>query len=116
MNRVCITKTGDLIEMQEGGDDDPEKMDARLETLRKNALAAGYGADEIEARWVTDQEWQEILSAQPRDEAAIARAKLKEIDASSIRSIREWVAAQPNAPQWVKDYEAQAAQERVKLK
>lgn len=44
------------------------------------------------------------------------KAKLAEIDLKSIRSLREWVVAQPNAPQFIKDYEESAAAERVKLK
>ncbi len=40
---------------------------------------------------------------------------LKDIDVSSIRSIREWVVKQPDAPQFLKDYEIKAAEERMKL-
>ncbi len=34
---------------------------------------------------------------------------LKDIDVSSIRSIREWVVKQPDAPQFLKDYEIKVA-------
>lgn len=37
---------------------------------------------------------------------------LAEIDLKSIRSIREYIAAQPDAPGIIKDYEAAAFQER----
>lgn len=60
MNRVCLTKEGKLIEMQGGGDDRPDLMEMRLDTLRQNALNAGYSEDEIEVKWVTDEEWAAI--------------------------------------------------------
>ena len=40
---------------------------------------------------------------------------LKEIDLKSIRSIREYVVAKPDAPQYLKDYETAAITERTKL-
>jgi hypothetical protein len=40
---------------------------------------------------------------------------LAEIDLKSIRSIREWIAKQTDAPQYLKDYEAQAIEARAKL-
>ena len=55
MNRVCLTKDGKLIEMQSGGD-----SDAHLDTLKQNALNAGYKKDEIEVKWVTDEAWAVI--------------------------------------------------------
>ena len=39
-------------------------------------------------------------------------AKLREIDIASIRSIREYIAAQPDAPQWIKDREVEATTTR----
>jgi hypothetical protein len=66
MNRVCLTKDGKLIEMQGGGDDDPTLMDMRLNALTQNALNAGYTADQVDARWVTDEEWATIQEAQPK--------------------------------------------------
>lgn len=42
--------------------------------------------------------------------------KLKDIDFKSIRSIREWVSKQQDAPQFIKDYEDEAKEERKKLK
>ena len=93
MNRVCVKKaTGKLIEMQGGGDvarlqftewsrsinnpkdrtetaynkylaycDALETM--RLNTLKQNAINAGYIEDQIEVKWVTDEELEEILEA-----------------------------------------------------
>lgn len=52
----------------------------------------------------------------PKDLVAEAKAKLAEIDLRSIRAIREYIAKQPDAPQMLKDREAEAAAERVKLK
>ena len=60
--------------------------------------------------WVIDEE---IFKTQ---EATQALAKLKEIDLKSIRSIREWLVSQENAPQFIKDYEAEAITERAKIK
>jgi hypothetical protein len=60
MNRVCLTKDGKLIEMQGGGDDRSDLMEMRLNTLKQNALNAGYKEDEIEVKWVTDEEWAAI--------------------------------------------------------
>lgn len=45
-----------------------------------------------------------------------ALAALAAIDAASIRSIREYIASKPDAPQILKDYDAKAAAERIKLK
>lgn len=45
-----------------------------------------------------------------------ALAKLEEIDIKSIRSLREWVSKQTDAPQFLKDYEEQTKAERAKLK
>lgn len=55
MDRVCINRsTGVLIEMQSGGDDIPELMDGRLNTLLQNAINCGYKAEEVEVKWVED--------------------------------------------------------------
>jgi len=40
MNRVCLTKGGKLIEVQGGGDDRPDLMEMRLNTLKQNAINA----------------------------------------------------------------------------
>jgi len=63
MVRVCLTSKGKLIEMQRGGDDRPDLMEMRLNTLKQNALNAGYKEDEIEVKWVTDEEYAAILEA-----------------------------------------------------
>ncbi|HOG16469.1 MAG TPA: hypothetical protein PLB96_03910 [Syntrophales bacterium] len=136
MYRVCLLRaTGKLIAMQEGGkvDRSPREefkdeeeyqkhladCDAieanRLDTIKQNALRSGFAEDEIEAKWMTAEEWAAIEAAN-RDPNVPIKAKLTEIDLKSIRSLRDWVAAQPDAPQFIKDYEAAAVAERAKLK
>ncbi|MBL8518181.1 MAG: hypothetical protein JNM76_14565 [Betaproteobacteria bacterium] len=65
---------------------------------------------EIEAAWPAVQS---ALAAGAQD--AAARQKLVEIDLSSVRALREYLAARPDAPQALKDREAEAAAERAKL-
>lgn len=47
---------------------------------------------------------------------AKAKAALLALDLASIRALREYIAAKPDAPQSLKDKEAAAAAERVKIK
>ena len=64
MNRICILKaTKRILEMQSGGDDRPDLMEMRLNTLKQNALNAGHLEADIEAKWVTDEEWAVIQEA-----------------------------------------------------
>lgn len=49
------------------------------------------------------------------EEQAAIKAKLFEIDLASIRGLREYIAAKPDAPQILKDKEAEATVERDKL-
>jgi len=67
MNRVCLLKsTGKLIEMQSGGySEDLEEREKNLDTLRQNALKAGYKINEISVLWMTDEEFAEALSKEP---------------------------------------------------
>ena len=52
MHRICVNKvTGALIESQSGGDDNPSLMALRLDTLRQNAIRAGYAESDIEVSW-----------------------------------------------------------------
>lgn len=44
------------------------------------------------------------------------KRKLNEIDMASIRSMREYIASKSDAPQFIKDHEAEAKAEREKLK
>ena len=64
MNRVCIEKsTGKLIEMQSGGYEDEKLRDARLDTLKQNALNAGYKEEDIEVKFVTEEEYEALMEA-----------------------------------------------------
>ena len=63
----------------------------------------------------TDGEWlldETLVSAETTEKA---KAELADIDLKSIRSIREWLVTQPTAPQFIKDYEAQAKVARAKI-
>lgn len=53
---------------------------------------------------------------QARREVEEAKRKLEAIDRASIRALREYVAAQADAPQFLKDREAEAKVEREKLR
>jgi hypothetical protein len=76
MDRVCVLKsTGNLIELQKGGDDRLDLMESRLDTLRQNAINAGYAAGEIEVKWVTNEELA-IIQNPP---ATFAEAQAKKI-------------------------------------
>lgn len=54
-------------------------------------------------------------AAAEANKADAVKAKLADIDLRSIRAIREYLAAKPDAPQVLKDREAEAAVERAKL-
>lgn len=66
MYRVSVNKTtGKLIEIQSGGWTEDEGLaEARLNTLKQNALNAGYTENDIEVKWATDEEY-EALSNPP---------------------------------------------------
>jgi len=77
--RVSINKlTGKMIESQSGGETHPDpKIDdkiyaeANLETLRQNAINAGYSKKEIEVKFVTQEEYEtliEISKPEPTEE------------------------------------------------
>uniref|UniRef100_A0A6M3L4I8 Uncharacterized protein n=1 Tax=viral metagenome TaxID=1070528 RepID=A0A6M3L4I8_9ZZZZ len=56
--RVCINKsTGKLIESQSGG-----STQEHLDTLKQNALNAGYSEEDIEVKYVTDAEFEAIMA------------------------------------------------------
>jgi hypothetical protein len=50
------------------------------------------------------------------EENAVVLAELNKIDISSIRSMREWICTQPDAPSYLTEKEDKAKDERVKLK
>lgn len=55
--RICIDKSGKLIEMQ---------SDATAGTLIQNAINAGFVEADIEEKEVTQAEFQAIMDAQPQ--------------------------------------------------
>jgi len=131
--RVSINKlTGKLIECQSGGrtHPDPKINDGEyaltnLDVLRQNAIRAGHLEKDIEVKFVTDAEYETLLEAlipEPTEEEIAeaisdqAKADLVDIDIKSIRSIREWLVMQPDIPQYLVDYEAEAIEKRTKIK
>ena len=58
----------------------------------------------------------EKLAKQTAEANALVLQALEKLDKDSIRAMREWIAAQPTAPQILKDKESLAAAERAKLK
>ena len=70
----------------------------------------------IPSREELEAVWPGVQAEMEKDRAvADAKALLNEIDLKSIRSIREWIALQPDAPLFVKEYENQAIYARTKL-
>lgn len=70
--------------------------------------------DEPLFRWIPAP--QAELDRQAIEDAnAIELAILSRLDRESIRDIREWIAAQPSAPQSLKDREAQAVAARGRI-
>jgi len=115
--RVCIEKiTGRLIESQSGGE-----TQAHLDTLLRNAVNAGYKPEDVEVKFITDAEFAEITESSKTPEQKTAelnapiKARLAELDLKSIRSIRERLAIQPDAPKFLIEHEAAARDERAKL-
>lgn len=49
-------------------------------------------------------------------DAGAAMARLRDIDAASVRALREWAAARADAPQSLKDREMEAAAQRAILR
>jgi len=80
MYRICQTKDGKLIESQSGGYDPPEGYKfptdfyraGNLDTLRNNAVNAGYSETDIEVKFVTDEEFATIMAAQRESELTYA--------------------------------------------
>lgn len=69
--------------------------------------------DKISLGLMTQADYDEKLKEQ---ENAQIKAELSEIDIKSIRSIREYIAKQADAPEFLKQYEAEAISKRGKLK
>jgi hypothetical protein len=109
--RISILKeSGKLIEMQ---------SHARPGTLTENAVLSGYSRECVEEREITPEEWKEYARQIQEDNAntdQLIKQRLEKIDKQSIRSLREWVSKQPDAPAILIAHEAEATAEREKLK
>ena len=94
--RVSINKTtGKLIESQSGGDDRADLKEMRLNTLKQNALNAGYKEDEIDVKWVTDKEWAVIQDdlkkptpeqVAEREKEILIQAKIREQAVTALKA------------------------------
>ena len=65
------------------------------------------------SKWVDDPEAKAEFEKQENNYKVIS--ELQEIDLKSIRSLREWLIQQPGAPEFIKNYESQAAEKRAKI-
>lgn len=63
----------------------------------------------------TNGEWLEDVVVLKVEEAEKAKATLAELDMKSIRSIREWLVTQKEAPEIIKQLESDAIKEREKI-
>lgn len=93
----------------------PNRNDFYLENETIKCKSAGI-------KMPTDEEYLTIFeSSEFKNRDAIRENKqihneLGSIDLKSIRSLREWIAEQPGAPKFIKDYEKEAKDTRKKLK
>ena len=85
-----------------------------------NRIEVDLRTGESKVVQLTQQEIDEALTRSAAEQAMReveeAKRKLETIDRASIRALREWVAKQPDAPQFLKDREAEAQAERERLK
>jgi hypothetical protein len=79
--------------------------------------AAGRFLSVVDNKLVVDPNKDSILAAEAAaTEIEQTKRELREIDIKSIRSIREYITSKADAPQYLKDYEAQAIEKRGKIK
>ena len=61
--------------------------------------------------------WPDVKAEMEQDRAAAeAKALLNEIDLKSIRSLREWLFRQSDCPEFIREYEQQAVDARMKIR
>ena len=61
--------------------------------------------------------WPGVQAEMEKDRAvADAKAQLNEIDLKSIRSLREWLFRQSDCPEFIREYEQQAVDARMKIR
>ena len=76
MNRLCKLKsTKKILEMQSGG-----TTQEHLDTLKQNAINAGYLEEDIEVKFVTDEEYAIAKTEDPNEIARIAEQEAKEAE------------------------------------
>lgn len=75
------------------------------------AQAISNGWPEVTGNWPPAKTAADLDAEQ----TATAKAALLAIDLATIRALREYIAAKPDAPQILKDREAAAVAERAKL-
>ena len=76
-----------------------EEVDAFLSEIEEQKAIAIEKAEAAELQRISD----------------MAKMKLRELDIKSIRSIREYILSKGDAPQYLTDYETEAAIEREKV-
>jgi hypothetical protein len=89
MNRICINKTtNELIEMQSGGwTENKELANARLNTLKQNALNAGYAEKDIEVKWATPEETEAAKpKIEPDQTEALIRQEIREMAIERLKA------------------------------
>jgi len=97
--RVSINKlTGKLIEAQSGGEthpnpeiDNKEYVRVNLDVLLQNAVNAGYKKDEVEVKFVTDEEFEMLMETTklPPTEEQLNEEKIqKRIRELAIESLK----------------------------
>jgi len=94
--RISINKlTGKMIESQSGGEthpnpeiNDEEYALANLATLRQNAINAGYTEEDIEVKFVTDEEFAEIMMV-INEPIKQKREKQIELNKQTIKDIKK---------------------------
>ena len=90
-------------------------------TVRGNSYE-GIKPHELEKRPIPtlkelEAVWPEVQAEMEKDRAvADAKALLNEIDLKSIRSLREWLFRQSDCPGFIREYEQQAVDARMKIR
>lgn len=95
-------------------------LEKQLQEQRGNDFGTLYNdadslpdEDKIKVGIMTQKEY---AAKQIEAENAKIKGELYELDIKSIRSIREWIVTQSDAPEFLKQYEAQAIEKRGELK
>lgn len=88
-DRVCLEKaTGKLIEFQSDGNNQED-----LNVMIKNAESTGYKKDDVEAKFITKEEWQAIEETQikaPAREEAKQKSEARKAKEASLKTKFGW--------------------------